>query len=141
MCSRIIFIVFTVVALKTVISDACASKSDITFRLYTRSNNSISKSLYVLNANFDRPFSDTRFNPKKQTRIFVHGFRTKEKVIKLYSEAYLKKGDYNFIAVDWLKCAATYNYVQAKGHVRYVRHFFLLLMLFIKFCCSCVKSC
>lgn len=116
---RIIFIVSTAVALKTVFSNAFNIEKDLTFRLYTRNNPEF---YYALNANV-QPFLETTFDPQKPTIFFVHGFRSKEKVIKRYSEAYLRLGDYNLIAVDWVEGASTYNYFGAKGHVKDVRNF------------------
>lgn len=100
-------------------SDAFDVENDVIFRLYTRGED---KMYYALKANDDEaPISNTPFNPNRPTRIFVHGFRSKPKVIVRYAEAYLKLGDFNFIAVDWTKGASTYNYYSAKGRVSGVR--------------------
>lgn len=72
---------------------------------------------YVLKATGTPAISSTTFNPNRKTRIFVHGYKSKEKVINRYKEAYLLLGDYNFIAVDWISGASTYNYFSAKGRV------------------------
>lgn len=93
------------------------------FRLYTREEPLIYKlreEYQELNADNLPSISPTSFNPNRPTRIFIHGFRGKEKVILRYKEAYLNLGDFNFIAVDWTKGAATYNYLKAKNRVQSV---------------------
>lgn len=88
---------------------------DLVFRLYTREEPGM---YYVLKTAGAPAISDTTFNPQRPTRIFVHGYKSKEKVINRYRDAYLAAGDYNFIAVDWISGASTINYFYAKGHVR-----------------------
>lgn len=90
-------------------------EKDLVFRLYTREE---SVMYYVLKATGSPAISETPFNPNRETRIFVHGYKSKEKVINRYKEAYLSLGDYNFIAVDWINGASTYNYFSAKGRVQ-----------------------
>lgn len=97
---------------------------DLVFRLYTREEPSM---YYVLKATGAPAISDTTFNPNRPTRIFVHGYKSKEKVINRYREAYLDLGDYNFIVVDWIEGASTYNYFAAKGRVGPVSDIFRLL--------------
>lgn len=58
------------------------------------------------------------FDPKRPTRIFCHGFQSSEKVLLRYKDAFLKLGNYNFIAVDWTNGANTINYLKAKGRVQ-----------------------
>lgn len=96
-------------------SDAFDINKDLVFRLYTREDRIM---YYALNADRGPAVNDTTFNPNRPTRVFVHGFRSKAKVINRYAEAYLNIGDYNFIAVDWIEGASTYNYYSAKGRVR-----------------------
>lgn len=96
-------------------SNAFDIEKHLIFRLYTREDPVM---YYALQTNGKQNISGTTFKPERPTRIFVHGFRSKEKVIKRYTEAYLKAGDYNFIAVDWTEGASTYNYYAAKGRVR-----------------------
>lgn len=87
---------------------------DLVFRLYTREDPVM---YYALKSTGSPSISETPFNPNRPTRIFVHGFKSKEKVMIRYKDAYLNLGDYNFIAVDWTKGASTYNYFSAKGRV------------------------
>lgn len=96
-------------------SHAFDIEKDLAFRLYTREDPIM---YYVLRTNGAPAVHDTPFKPTRPTRIFVHGYKSKEKVIKRYTDAYLGLGDFNFIAVDWIKGASTYNYYSAKGRVR-----------------------
>lgn len=96
--------------------DAFDAETDIIFQLHTRDEPQYT----VLSPNNDPPISATPFNANRPTRIFVHGFRSKQKVLNRYSYAYLKVGDYNFIGVDWTKGANVYNYYGAKGRVKHV---------------------
>lgn len=82
-------------------------EKDLIFRLYTRDSR---VNYYPL----ENGGSLKGFDSKKPTRIFIHGFKSKEKVIHRYKDAYLDLGDYNFIAVDWTVGASTYNYYSAK---------------------------
>lgn len=107
-------IVFVVVSIFVLNSDAFDVEKDLWFRLYTREH---PIQYYVLKTNGTPAVSETPFNPNRPTRIFVHGYKSKEKVINRYADAYLGLGDYNFIAVDWIKGASTYNYYTAKGRV------------------------
>lgn len=87
------------------------------FRLYTLK---LRDEFHALNA-FNAPFiSATLFDPKRPTRIFVHGFLSSEHVLIRYKEAFLKLGDYNFIGVDWIHGARTFNYFLAKSRVQAV---------------------
>lgn len=88
---------------------------DLAFRLYTREDPIM---YFVLRTSGTPAVSETPFKPTRPTRIFIHGYKSKEKVIRRYTDAYLELGDFNFIAVDWIKGASTYNYYSAKGRVR-----------------------
>lgn len=108
-----VFLIF--VFLSIWIGEAFDINKDLVFRLYTREEPVM---YYALHAERGPKLNETTFNHNRPTRVFVHGFRTKEKVIKRYAEAYLNIGDYNFIAVDWIEGASTINYFTAKGRVR-----------------------
>lgn len=88
---------------------------DLVFRLYTREEPT---NYHVLKATGEPAIPSTTFKANRETRIFVHGFKSKEKVINRYKEAYLELGAYNFIAVDWISGASTNNYLSAKSCVR-----------------------
>lgn len=93
-------------------------EKDLIFRLYTPEVRDKFHALNVRNAPF---ISASLFNPKRPTRIFVHGFLSSEHVLVRYKETYLNLGDFNFIGVDWISGARTYNYLMAKGRVPAVR--------------------
>lgn len=120
---RVSSFVFAIVSICVVNSNAFDIEKDLAFRLYTKEEPVM---YYVLRTNGNPPVSDTPFNAKRPTRIFVHGYKTKEKTIDRYVQAYLKAGDFNFIAVDWIKGASTYNYLTAKSRVRPVSEKFEL---------------
>ncbi|XP_055295778.1 lipase member H-A-like [Sitodiplosis mosellana] len=106
--------VFVVVSICVLNSNAFDINKDLVFRLYTREDPVM---YYALKPNGSPAVSETPFNSSRPTRIFVHGYKSKEKVIKRYTENYLDIGDYNFIAVDWIEGASTYNYYLAKSRV------------------------
>lgn len=108
-------VIFAIVAVCIINSHAFDIETDLVFRLYTRED---SVMYYALKTSGSPAITETTFNPNRPTRIFVHGFRSKEKVIRRYADAYLEVGDYNFIAVDWIEGASTFNYFLAKGRVR-----------------------
>ena len=112
---RITTFVLVIASIFVYNSHAFDIESDLLFRLYTRE---VPDLYFALRANDEPPVSQTPFNPSRPTRIFIHGFKSKEKTINRYAEAYLKSGDFNFIAVDWLKGSNTFNYLMAKGRVR-----------------------
>lgn len=92
---------------------------DVVFRLYTPE---LPISFIRLNDSDSKSISGSGFKPSRPTVIFVHGYKSKEKVILRYKDAYLKMGDYNFIGVDWIDGAATINYLAAKAYVPFVSY-------------------
>lgn len=90
---------------------------DIDFELYTREH---AQSWHLMNASHGELIRNTDWSAARPTRIFVHGFKSKRKVILRYAEAFLKAGDYNFIAVNWMKGSSTFNYYVAKNRVKKV---------------------
>lgn len=110
-------IIVVLISVGVLNSNAFDIDKDLVFRLYTREEPVM---YYALTANGSPSISETTFNPNRPTRIFIHGYKSKEKVINRYREAYLNLGDFNFIAVDWIKGASTFNYYSAKGRVRSV---------------------
>ena len=113
-------------------------EKDLWFRLYTRED---PDSYYVLSGSGYPAVSETPFNSSRPTRIFIHGFKSKEKVIKSYTNAYLDLADFNFIAVDWIEGTRTYNYYLAKSRIRLVSWkqitFNLIFQSPFEFACIC----
>lgn len=60
------------------------------------------------------------WHPNRPTRIFIHGYYSNRRTLSQYVRAYLKRGDYNFIIINWLRGAVTINYVKARHRVREV---------------------
>lgn len=116
---------------------AFEANENVLFELYTRESRKLYEVLYT---HGEPQIADSKFNASRPTRLFVHGFRSKRKVIERYSEAYLNVGDYNFIAVNWIE-ASTVNYFRARfRRVEYVNknHVFQLFTnLNSLFVCSC----
>lgn len=99
-------------------SNAFEANENVQFELYTRENRKIYQ---ALDTHGDPVIEGTRFQSWRPTRIFVHGYRSKRKVIDRYAEAFLNTGDYNFIALNWIDGASTVNYYTAKNRVKDVR--------------------
>lgn len=64
--------------------------------------------------------NDLQFDPKRPTRVFIHGYYSNRDTIQEYANAYLETGDFNFIAIDWLAGAQTLDYRKARSRVRTV---------------------
>lgn len=60
------------------------------------------------------------WNPRRRTRIFIHGYYSDRKTFMKYAHAYLRRGNYNFIAINWLAGARTLNYFKARRRVHLV---------------------
>lgn len=117
MIVQVVSFAFVVVCICVIKRYSFNIEKDLWFRLYTREDPT---SYYVLSGSGYPEVSGTPFNSSRPTRIFIHGFKSKEKVIKRYTEAYLEFGDFNFIAVDWMQGTSTYNYYLAKSRTRLV---------------------
>lgn len=113
---RFSLIVFVVIVL-IVRANAFNEYEDIDFELHTRKYDI---TWQLLNASHGELINSTEWNPNRPTRIFVHGFKSKRKVINRYAAAFLTAGDYNFIAVNWMKGSSTLNYYVAKNRVKKV---------------------
>lgn len=99
-------------------SHAFDCEERVTFRLYTPSNRVDPQELKIFRAL--HTISETNFDARRPTRIFIHGYNSWEKLIVDFRDAYLMIGDFNFIVVDWIIKACTYNYLAAKGQVPHV---------------------
>lgn len=71
------------------------------------------------------------FDPQRPTRIFVHGYWSSRRAYLRYARAFLKNGDCNFIAVNWLNGSKTYNYFRARGRVDRVSNGLGVCVLFV----------
>lgn len=107
-------IIFVLLSVDVFHAHAFDVEEQLIFRLYTREQPDVYQGLKAADLTSTSPVA---FNPNRPTRIFIHGFKSKEKVIIRYKDAYLKLGDYNFIGVDWISGARTYNYLSAKSRV------------------------
>lgn len=113
---RIIVMLFLMLGLSLLpLQFAFEANEDVRFELYTRESRKIYE---VLDTHGEPAIAYSRFQASRPTRIFVHGYRSKRKVIDRYSEAFLNAGDYNFIALNWIEGASTVNYYTAKNRVK-----------------------
>lgn len=111
-------------------------KKHVNYEMYCRfSNQSTNTTLNEINLNIlqndnlilngeneDRFVSGVRnctwnWRPYRQTRIFIHGYYSDHDTLMGYARAYLERGDFNFIAINWLKGAQTINYAKARLRV------------------------
>lgn len=106
---------------------------DIVFELYTRQDPG---AYQRLNTSYGDAILQTNWKRDRPTRMFVHGFKSKRKTIDRYKNGFLATGDYNFIAVNWMKGSSTFNYYVAKNRVKKVRTKFTSVSGFIhnEFC-------
>ncbi|XP_053984239.1 phospholipase A1 VesT1.02-like [Hylaeus volcanicus] len=72
----------------------------VSFYLYTKATPNNPEKLYVDDVN---TLKKSHFNPQKQTVIITHGWMNsyKSQACTKIRDAYLQKGDYNIITVDW----------------------------------------
>lgn len=124
---RIDAMLLTLIVALLPLGNAFDANEDVQFELYTRESRKIYE---VLDTHGEPAIAGSRFQATRPTRIFVHGYRSKRKVIDRYSEAFLNAGDYNFIAVNWIEGASTVNYYTAKSRVKEVCN-----VLIESYCC------
>lgn len=139
--SSVIRISLLIVLLYAVLSTRAEfdAKKHVFYEMHCRlSNESTNTTLYEIDTNIlhhnnfietdegsnrvIRGLVNCRWNwhPARPTRIFVHGYYSTEGTLTEYAEAYLNRGDFNFIGINWLKGAKTINYVRARHRVREV---------------------
>ena len=96
------------------------AESDVFYLLFTRSN-PIGVQIRM-NANEIR---GTTFNAAHPTRFLIHGWLNNKtaNVNVLSTEAYLRRGNFNVIVVDWGAGAQTINYISARNRVNEVGPF------------------
>ncbi|XP_065342601.1 lipase member H-like isoform X1 [Cloeon dipterum] len=100
--------------------------SDIYFKAYPRKcvgtncRSSVNTPHRLLSLEDDPEEMRALFNRSLPTAIYTHGFLEGEKgsSIRAFRAAFLFRGDYNFIAVDWQKLAAGPWYLSAANNVR-----------------------
>jgi len=89
---------------------------DVQFQLYTRSNPTTAQILGLYDSS---SIKNSNFKNSRETRYIIHGFQNSGKSdvnIKI-RDAYLQKGDFNVIVVDWSKGANTLNYNEARNRI------------------------
>ncbi|XP_014674903.1 PREDICTED: inactive pancreatic lipase-related protein 1-like [Priapulus caudatus] len=96
---------------------------DVQYKLYTRANlpDPTVGNAQVFRWSEPEKIKESFFNPKKETKILIHGFRqaTYENWLWEMGAELLAEGDYNVIVVDWQKGAAGL-YAKATANARLV---------------------
>uniref|UniRef100_A0A1Q3FSM0 Putative pancreatic triacylglycerol lipase n=1 Tax=Culex tarsalis TaxID=7177 RepID=A0A1Q3FSM0_CULTA len=90
---------------------------DTIFRLYTRANPTTPQVLVLNNA---ASVAESNFNPDHPTRFIIHGWNNdgSSEVNTILTDAWLTRGNFNVITVDWGVGAQTINYIAARRRVQ-----------------------
>ncbi|KAL7727932.1 hypothetical protein ACLKA6_019493 [Drosophila palustris] len=82
------------------------STNDVSFYLYTKSNPTSGKQIKIKGSSV----SDSHFNKNHGTRIVIHGWTQgyTDSMNTAITKAWLSKGDYNVIIVDWARARFEY---------------------------------
>ncbi|XP_047366180.1 uncharacterized protein LOC124955601 isoform X2 [Vespa velutina] len=93
---------------------------EVTFFLYTRDNPFKGQRIIVTDT--DSNLDVTNFNSSNPTKIIVHGYNSDMLMSSLVEvkDEYLKKGEYNLIAIDWHRLAVGPCYPIAVYNVPHV---------------------
>lgn len=93
---------------------------EVTFFLYTKRNPTKGQRIVVTDT--DSNIDDTSFDRSNPTKIIVHGYNSDMQMTSLIDvrNEYLKKGDYNLIAIDWHRLAVAPCYPIAVYNVQHV---------------------
>lgn len=93
---------------------------EVTFFLYTRDNPFKGQRIVVTDT--DSNLDVTYFNSSNPTKIIVHGYNSDMQMSSLVEvkDEYLKKGEYNLIAIDWNRLAVGPCYPIAVYNVPHV---------------------
>jgi pancreatic triacylglycerol lipase len=91
-------------------------RNDMFFLLYTRSNPTTEQRI---NINDPASVAASNFNPAHPTRFIIHGWQgSAQSNANLWMRAaYLARGDFNCISIDWGVGAASINYIAARNNV------------------------
>lgn len=115
-----ILIAHMVAVVFVVVDGKFDAENDVRFELHTREHGIETYEDLKVDPYGRMDRGPTIFDPKRPTRLFVHGFWSSRRAYLRYARAFLKNGDCNFIAVNWLKGSKTYNYWRARGRVHRV---------------------
>ncbi|XP_055538343.1 pancreatic triacylglycerol lipase-like [Wyeomyia smithii] len=94
------------------------SDADTIFRLFTRNNRNSPQVIQLGNAGT----LGGNWNGGRQTRLIIHGWNNNgdSGVNVNIRNAYLDRGDFNVITVDWGRGAQNPNYITARNHINAV---------------------
>lgn len=87
----------------------------IKYFLYTRKNKEEGEGQRIF-INYKENVTNSNFNPDHPTRVLIHGFFNDGNSYfgQKVKDAYLQRGEYNVIVVDWGSVAEDWNYLEAK---------------------------
>ncbi|XP_065073522.1 phospholipase A1 VesT1.02-like, partial [Ochlerotatus camptorhynchus] len=93
--------------------------TDTIFRLFTRANRNTAGHVIT---NGNAATLGQFWSPARQTRFIIHGWNNNggSPVNTLIRNAYLDRGDFNVITVDWGVGAQNPNYVTSRNHINAV---------------------
>ncbi|XP_050079714.1 uncharacterized protein LOC126567538 [Anopheles maculipalpis] len=106
--------------------------TDTIFRLYTRSNRDTPQVLQLNNAG---SVTSSNFNAANPTRFIIHGWNNDgfSEVNTILKDAWLDRGEFNVITVDWGVGAQTINYPFARARVSAVGNVVSTFINFLQF--------
>lgn len=100
------------------------ARHDIVFEFNSKTSSTARFTLLNLDPQEGRSLgsaiSDLIFDPRRPTRIFIHGFYSNRETLESYTKAYREAGNFNFIVINWLKGAVTFSYGKARHRVKLV---------------------
>jgi pimeloyl-ACP methyl ester carboxylesterase len=90
--------------------------ADVIFRLFTRRNPTAPQ---VITFNNAASLSNSQFNAAHPTRFIIHGWNNNggSEVNTAIRTAYINRGEFNVITVDWGAGAQTANYLAARNRI------------------------
>jgi len=102
----------------TPIIDFFNAQEDVVFSLYTNQGPKDGVNIPFKEFN-ETTLAGTTFNNNNPTIILIHGFLNGAIISTMYPirDAYLARGDYNVIVIDWGRGAMTIDYVAARNRI------------------------
>ncbi|XP_055598369.1 pancreatic triacylglycerol lipase-like [Uranotaenia lowii] len=95
------------------------ARQDMIFRLYTQQNPDVPQTIILENS---ASLAASNFNPAHPTRFIIHGWNNNgfSEVNMMLKDAWMRRGNFNVITVDWGVGANTINYPIARARVHAV---------------------
>lgn len=119
--THLLILTTAIIAILTIANAKFNAKKNVKFELYTRDHNREKNEYEILKASNERAILNTKWRSNRPTRMYIHGYLTTRETFFKFRDKFLALGDYNFIAVNWLKGSRTLNYNAARKLVGTVR--------------------